>query len=201
MKQNNTLVQKLREEAKRNPVFKDIMHMLAQRQRTRGRLTVTRLKQAMEEEGFNYSRQEYENVIRFLGLLGLGNLSESKRGKAKGLSGIKIKLQSIGQAALTQNETLKPKREQNRYENIVAETETVHAKDFIEAGKPVVQAKATTTKPNDIRRTTRPYPAFLTVLIDGKPVNIPGPSSISAENVGEFIAEFSTMVKEYKGEA
>lgn len=200
MKQSGSMVQQLRDEAKRNQAFKDVCHMLAIRKRTRGRLTVTRLKQAMEEEGFNYSRSQYENILSFLGKLGLGVLSTSKRGKAKSLSNIKIKVQSIGAAALGQSPTLNLKREINRYEDIVSLSENVHDKQFVETATkapemPRIERKA---KPNDVRKVSRAYPVFLTMLLDGKLVNIPGPSNITNENVGDFIAEFAVLSKSHK---
>lgn len=181
MKQTvNPLIAELREEVKRNAVFKDIMHMLTLRKRTRGRLTVTRLKQAMEEEGFNYSRKQYESVLGFMGKLGLGTLSTSKRGKITALNGIKLRLQSIAEASLNVHSNLKTRQEQARYENLKPENARIL---HLENKSP-------------IRESTNPV--FLTMSLNGKLVNIPGPNNISDSSIGEFIANFSNLVKTYR---
>ena len=193
MQTNHPLVEALQTEAKNNPVFRDICLMFSQRQRTRGRLTVTRLKTAMEEEGFNYSRQQYEDIIKFMGKIGLGQVEFSKRGKAKSLSQVKIKLQSIGQAAL-QDGTLQKRTEAKRYETLQVtppsapaptnkEIAGAQVKSFLEkkrASKPAVAKPK--PEPKAPEQHAEPV-CYLTTVRDGKIENIP----LTAENIGTLL--------------
>lgn len=184
----------LRAEAKQNPVFNALCHMFVLRKRTRGRLTVTRLKQAMDAEGFTFTRKDYESALRFMGGLGLGQLSLSPRGKVKALNSLKIRLQSIGNAALGQAKVakLEKRQEVNKYGEIVSMQNDMHNKEFIET--PVV---AKPSKKATIR-AEEPYPTFLTMLVGGKPINIPGPANITPENLGEFIVQFKALTAKAK---
>lgn len=186
----------LRDEAKKNQVFNALCHMFVLRKRTRGRLTVTRLKQAMDAEGFTFTRKDYESTLRFLGSLGLGQLSLSPRGKVKALNNLKFRLQSIGNHALGSAKVakLEKRQEVNKYSEIVASQNDMHNKDFIEN---VTNVVAKPSKKATIR-AEEPYPTFLTMLVGGKPINIPGPSNITPENLGEFIVQFKALTAKAK---
>jgi hypothetical protein len=191
------MVEALRQEAQRNPVFKDICLMWSQRQRTRGRLTVTRIKQAMDAEGFtSYTRKQYEDVLRFLGKIGLGQLELSKRGKARSLNNVKIKLQSVAQAALNNGTQLENRTLTNRYEDLVPfqnEAPVVApkatAKTITRSAKKVEPKASTPQVP--VRKEE--FPVYLTMMIGDKMVNIPAGTKLTPENMGEFIAEFKKL--------
>ena len=203
------IVEAIKAEATRNQVFRDICLMWSQRQRTRGRLTVTRIKQAMEQEGFmSYNRKQYEDVLTFLGKIGLGTLERSKRGKAKSLSGVKIKLQSIGQAALGGGTQLERRTEVNHYEELVSNTpetvakqNTVHKNDIVETAAPKQRAKVKqpavsqtkTAQPVPVRKEE--FPVFLTMIIGDKVINIPADTKVNSENMSEIIAKFRKLSK------
>lgn len=194
------MVEALQLEAKNNPVFRDICHMFTLRQRTRGRLTVTRLKTAMEEEGFNYSRKQYEEVLKFMGKIGIGQLDFSKRGLVKSLNNVKLKLQSIGTAALSQNASLQSRRQVNRYDTLAPvqpiqnEAPVAETKPLI-APKPIkLKRKIAPAKPVE-KTSEKSYPMYLTMELDGQTVKIPTTAKVTATEIGEFIAEFQKLAE------
>lgn len=192
----SSVVAKLQAEAKANPVFNALCHAFALRKRTRGRLTVTRLKQAMDAEGFTFNRKDYEKVLKFLGDLGLGTLSISPRGKIKALNNMKYRVQNIGEIGLSQKKTLQKRHEVKKYENIMDLQNDMHKQDFIEEVKTVAKQKAVNKK--QPIRAEESYPTFLTMLMGGKIINIPGPANITPENLGEFIVQFKNLAKNGK---
>lgn len=192
-KQANEVVRALRQEASSNPVFKDVCTMFAKRQRTRSRLTPGGLKARMEHDGYKYYKKDYYQVLKFLGEQGLGQLKMGSRGRVIALDNVVVRLQGLGKAALAQGQEL-PKQtfsKRNSYTDVIGATEVVHAKEFIEKGQPE-------PKPVIPRRSTRSaiYPAFLSVLIDGKLVNFPAPGELTPDNLGEFLMKFKAIVKE-----
>lgn len=96
----NDTVSKLKSEAKKNPVFNAVAYSFAMRERSRRQVTVNNLALIMKREGFNYSRKELQEVLKFLGSLQLGKLEKTPRGNVRVLKGIPVTLQSIGLSAL-----------------------------------------------------------------------------------------------------
>lgn len=90
----------LRDEADKNPVFKDLCHVLALRERSRNKLTVKSLVFSMQKEGFSHSSKDFENVLLFLASVGVGVIDKDIHGNVRSLSKIKYVLQNLGMIAL-----------------------------------------------------------------------------------------------------
>ncbi len=187
MKINQDILNALRLEVSVNPTFKDLCYVLADRQRTRNRFTIIRMIQSMEEKGFKYPRQKYEEIVRFLSKLGFGTIVYSPRGKVRALDKIPVKLQSIGKVALEGGKIteFKPaKKTINRYEKLVVEQDAMHNKNFIdEVPKP---------KPKTIA-VERQYPVFLAMMLEGKLINISGQTKVTANSIEELVNDFKQI--------
>lgn len=114
----NGLVDKLRIRANESKVFNVLCHVFALRERTRGQITIQSLSSKMKKEGFNFTKDEYRNELRFLASIGIGTLETSRRGTITALKNIKITLQSIGQAAVDSKNKIKPANFQTVYNKI-----------------------------------------------------------------------------------
>lgn len=183
MKQVTELLQN---EARMNPVFNAVATMFAVRKRTRYIVTLRNLKIAMDNNGFKYGTKEYAKVLEFLGQLGLGVVTKDRRGGVKALDRITTTLQSIGMVALGYSKvSLKTRRQVRRFKPLEA-IEDMHTKDFVVNTKdetPIPRLKVKV-------REESPYPTYLTVMIEGRPVFIQGPADIKQDNLGEFMVAF-----------
>lgn len=94
------VVTRLRQKASEDPIFKSVAQGFAIRERSRNQVTIASLTQKMNKEGFNYTRQDYVDVLKFLANLGFGRLDLSPKGKVRALKDIPMTLQSIGMAAV-----------------------------------------------------------------------------------------------------
>lgn len=178
-------IETLRKECQANKVFDAVCHVFALRKRTRSRVSVLGLQQAMEAEGFGYTREDYRRVLAFLASQGIGTLQKSRQGTIRSLEGIDITLQSLGKAAVTKEGELKPKAPKARkYSDIKADAEKIHTQDFLLDPK-----QKSIPKPLPIRKPS-PYPSFLTVLIEGKPVVFTGPQDLTPETLADFLVDF-----------
>ncbi len=99
-------IDKLRKEAKQNEVFRSVCMVFAERQRARSQVTMHNLITVMKHKGYNYSREELVQVLKFLAHLGLGKPEYSRRHKLRAIKDIKVTLQSIGQVAIDKASTL-----------------------------------------------------------------------------------------------
>lgn len=90
----------LRDEADKNPVFKDLCHVLALRERSRNKLTVKSMVFSMQKEGFAYTAKDFQNVLLFLASVGIGVIEKDIHGNVRSLSKIKYVLQNLGMIAL-----------------------------------------------------------------------------------------------------
>lgn len=114
-----SMIEKLRAEVKVNPVLSAICHIFAVRERARQQVTIPALKQTMMKEGFDFKIADYEKALRFLANIGIGTLELDHNGKAKAIKGIRYTLQSLGAAAINENEKA-PKRfaPRNQYADV-----------------------------------------------------------------------------------
>lgn len=202
MNAEKVLVESLHKYALKNKVFDAVCHVWALRQRSRRQVTVAGLMYAMKRDGFTqYSKAQYKEVLAFLASVGVGRLNSS----GTALLDVKISLQSLGQATLTvgqrtsnlkqhRNPALKFKKlhllqnaeaaSTTAADIAAAASEALHVKTFIE---PVVAAE--TPRPG------RTYPAFLTVLIEGKPIKFKASDNITADNLMQFLTQFKEVVQ------
>ncbi len=110
---SNAIVQKptiqtaLRDRAKESPVFNAMVHAFALRRRTRRQVTINNLYWTMYNEGFKYTKDDYQKELDFLAGLGLGSLDKKQDGTILALKNISATLQSIGFTALNKKQNLK----------------------------------------------------------------------------------------------
>lgn len=97
---------RLREEANKNKVFHSICGIFALRERTRRQISIVNLIMVTRKEGFEFTRVQLEDVLKFLASLGIGRLDYAKKNRLRALKDIRVTLQSIGLAALAKQETL-----------------------------------------------------------------------------------------------
>lgn len=158
---NVEIVSALKKEAETNKAFNAVCHVFAIRKRTRFTLTVGSMAQAMRRERFQFGDQEYVSIIKFLAGLGLGNIETNRTGKVKGLSGLKVTLQSIGKAACSTEMTLTTARPKHKFEALIVPTpEAIKSSDI-----------------------------GLTIYLNDKPVNFSLPSNLKNEEVLELLGK------------
>lgn len=100
--QNNTVSRKntLEQKAKSDAAFNAVCHVFALRERTRKQVMLNSLKVKMKKEGFDFSHEQYLEVIKFLASLGYGKLKHNRANRIVGLTEVRTKLQRIGEMAL-----------------------------------------------------------------------------------------------------
>lgn len=158
MKVQKEAVQKLKSETKSNPAVNAVFYLLALRERNRSTLTLGALTQRMKEEGFNYSRDQYRDVLSKFAKHGIGAPVYNKRGNCVAIKDIVVGLSELGRAALDAKEVS------------AIEQGVVH--------KRRVSDKAPQIKPAD---TVGALPVTkIEVAMDGKPITIQCPAGMSA---------------------
>ena len=95
---NQQVIDKLKTACKQDASVNAVFHLFALRERTRSTLTVSALSQKMREEGFNYSAEQYRQVLQLLIECKLGESMPSRTGLIKGLKNIKVNLPELGKA-------------------------------------------------------------------------------------------------------
>lgn len=157
------LINRLKEEATKNPVANAVFHVFALRQRARHNLTINGLKQKMKLEGFSYSTEQYGEILKLLDSLGIGKVDRDPKGRIRALKGVQTSLQSIGAAAVGTDDKLKNFRPKPKFMKLVPKPEILK------------QAEAQKT---EIR---------LTVLLNDKPIQILIPKNLTAEEIAGLI--------------
>lgn len=99
----NLVVSQLKKRVVVDSVLKDVLYMLALRERNRSTISVPSFYIQMKSCGFTYSKAQYERVFRLLGKSGLGSMRLDKNRKLIALVGIPITLQSIGRMVLEES--------------------------------------------------------------------------------------------------
>ncbi len=169
---HKSMIEKLKSEASNNSVLNSVLHMFAFRKRARRDLTVVGLRHRMLSEGFLYSDEQYESVIRSLADAGVGTLNTSGRGDVLGLKGITVTLQSLGKA------TCSPSGKLGALDRIKTKNR------FQEVPNPPVSPitqKSPTVRPLKAIKEAK-APLVLTVLINDKPLNIKVPSDFEGQD-------------------
>ncbi len=168
-------IERVRQEASKNPAVNAVLHVWAMRQRARSQVTIRALAKTMQKEGFEFPVQDYARVVHLLAANGLGHLQRGPKGKVTGLSGIKVTLQSLGMAACGQGVTLKTFNQRTHF----AKVQPPQPAQSVPDAQPMSQ--------------TPPIPApkapglTLTVLIKDGPLEINIPTGMTPEAVAELI--------------
>lgn len=163
-------IQRLREEAKKNPVASAVFHSFAMRQRARVDINLNTLVSKMQHEGFKFEKGDYIPVIKLLAELGFGTLKTGYNGRVLGLSDIRTTLQSIGKAACGDEAELEGFKPRNKF-----------------ASLPVVrQAARTEVVVNKEPELVKPLTVSMT--IKGKPITLSLPPDLEPQEIAAIIA-------------
>lgn len=161
----NKTIETLKNEAKQSQAFNAVCHVFALRKRTRFTLAINSLTQKMKNEGFNYTRKEYENVFKSLHSAGIGEIVKNQSGRIVGMKNIKNTLQSIGKAACGEETTF-----------IASPTKPVKA---IPIASPMIERRV-----ND--------ELSLIVRLDGRPITLGLPKDLDARDLSKLILKLRT---------
>lgn len=191
----NQVVEQLRSQTKSNKAFNAVCHIFALRERFRKQVTVQALQFKMRTEGFVYSKQDYENVIKFLGDLKLGVVRTNKKNKVMGIYDLKKPLRTIGRAALgEENELTKeePKKEPVWQRNIYPSVLTV-----IIGSKPVnVNLAASLTK-EEVKTVIEKFAdqaMAINTIVNGKTVEMNLSKGVGSEEIASIVKRLQGRV-------
>ena len=171
---NAQVVEALKAEAAKNPVFNAVALVFAMRERARQQVTIGALSLRMAQEGYNFKRSDYQNVLRFLASIGIGTLELGEGNTPRALKNIRLTLQSIGEAALGSQPNVEKFQPAFEYQRVMA---------------PIAQPLQTIV-PAAVMAA--PLKAALTVHIDGKPITFEMPQGLTAAQLGEMLAQMYT---------
>lgn len=176
----------LREEAAKNPVFNAVAHIFAIRRRARQQVTIQRLQVAMTQEGFTFTRNQYENVIKFLASQNLGTLERNHKGRIRALKNIKVTLQSIGLAAIARKNTFDKFSVPNRFIKLpVLKTDSTEMEAATVQPKPPKSPPPFTPTPEN---RARQYEAGMVVTVDGEEIRFELPKKVTMEQFFKILA-------------
>lgn len=171
----------LRAKAAHNTVFRDMCKVFASRQRARQQVTVGALAASMRRAGYDYPNEEYKDILKFLAAQGIGHIDMSPRGKLRALKGIRVTLQSIGHAVVSNKEQLKTYHTRAKFVKVPNVPQTIVERRNQER-------RASTPATNAVCKVT------FTIVIEGKPIVFEIPAGIKKEELGEFIASLTQKV-------
>lgn len=114
----------LKNYAEKNKVFNAMATAFAVRERTRNIITIQRLIKTMKDHGFEYTRDQYRDVLAYLAHIGVGKLVK-KSGKVRALTDIKHTLMSIGKTALGQKTMLDKAKVGHHYTKLAIAVPTI----------------------------------------------------------------------------
>lgn len=164
------LVEQLRVLEKSNPVASAVFSVFGTRQRTRADLNIGGLMQRMVKSGFNYSREEYAEVLKALGRLGIGTIHANSKGRIVALKAIKKDLKALGKAACGQNEPLMSFKQRNQFVKLNLSP----VANQVQKPKQIVDAEQTTLK--------------LVLSINNKDVQMELPRGLTPSEIANLIA-------------
>lgn len=145
--------------------------MFASRQRTRHQVTLRALSMRMKKEGFEHKDAEYAQVLKLLSESGFGTLEKDGKGRVKALKNVVATLQSLGAAVAAKGKSVQSSHPRPKFRTIVSN---------------VVTDNADKTPSTPIRLTSD---ISLTLKIGNRPVNLPMPSDLTAEEIGYVVAK------------
>ncbi len=165
-------------EAEANPVSNAVFHVLAARERNRSTLNLASLYSVMKKEGFTHTRSQYADVLKFLGLINVGVLNYTKRGRLIGLKDISISLKTMGSVAV--NRQTPPVSERKK-------AEVIHLMNKAkERGSSNMEDKISPLEvppPSSDRK-------YVTLYLNHKPFTISIPNEFTKEEVALLIHKF-----------
>lgn len=156
-----------------------VFHAFALRQRARQQVTLVALMAKMENEGFKFKVSEYQDVLKFLGDLGLGTLAFGAKGQIRALTQVKITLQSIGEAAIGSRTKFDSFKQRAKFKKLSTKERIVAA-----------------TSPAQVERRQPPAGATagvrlsVTAIINGKPVTMWVPDEFNKNEIAELVGRF-----------
>lgn len=165
----NEAINILRQEAKRNPAANSFFHVCALRKRARSNINIRSLAVKMQKEGFNYTMDQYREIIKLLSDLGFGKLDVDSKGRITGIKDIKVSLQSLGQSACGQESQLKSFSKRNKFSMVGS-----------------VKPKQEPTVETEID---------VSIKMRGKAVKIQIPKDLTAEEIAAIIAGFQKVIQ------
>lgn len=173
----------LRKEAE-DPAANAVFKVWRRRKRARGTVTVPSLERRMEMEGHAFSKAHYTGLLKKLSALGFGTLKTDSNGEVKALADITATLQSIGAAALGEKIKIENFRQRAKYHNIVERSQSI-----LNMAKSL-QGQSSYTNLVKEEGAGVEYPVAITVVVNGKPVNIRIPTNFSPEDLADLIGRF-----------
>lgn len=157
------MILKVKQEVETNKVANDVFHMFALRQRARKTITMRSLLLRMRSEGFEYTPEQYAQVLKFLASMGIGKLDQDYKGSVRGLKDISVTLQSLGKAAF-ENASPSQLRIRHRYKALPIAPPLAYPKVASMAPKrPAIESvpapkPSSTSKPLEITLSTSQGP-------------------------------------------
>lgn len=167
------VVEALKKKVAEDKTARDVFHVMSLRERARNVVTLGGLDQRMKKEGFNYEKGDYVTVLKFMASLGFGKLETDSRGRVTALKDIKTTLQSIGEVAMGLNAELHPWKQRNKFRVLSSPT--------LKAVPKAVEPEAA---------PTLSIPVSLTVVINGKAVNVALPNNLNERDVADLVMRF-----------
>ena len=171
-----TIVPALRTEVQTRPIFGDVMALFASRQRARHQVTVRALYYRMAKEGFTYPKHAYATVLERLAALGVGELARDSRGKIRSLKNVRVTLQSLGNAVLQGDNTLRVYKKRNRYQKLPATVTPLR--------RPTPVLPSIATKPPVLGLTR------ITLAINDKSIGVDLPSNLTTAELAAFLSSW-----------
>lgn len=160
---NEKLIMALRLEADKNQAFNAVCKVFADRERSRQQITVISLKAAMKKHGFDFAVEQYEEILKVLARAGIGHLDKSPKGRIRALKGIKVTLQSVGKAALSNGTQINNFRPQVKFMKI---PQAINGK-----------------------KTAENYKVSFTIELNAKSVVFEVPGGVQPDKLGEYLAK------------
>jgi len=185
MTTTEVMINRLKDEAKSNPVWNAVAHVFALRQRARHQVTVAALSQRMRAEGFDWTDEQYADVLKLLSQCGIGRLEIDGKGRPVAIKDIRLTLQSIGKVvAGNADADIKPFHQRHKFGNVVDMNQS----------QPKVKEHVIRRRRGRKPRTyqTPNSKLILTVLVNDKPVNIPIPNGLTTDEIAKLISDLQS---------
>lgn len=172
----------LRKEAE-DPAANAVFKVWTRRKRARGTVTTQSLFKKMEAEGYNFNKDRYTKLLNHLSDLGFGKIKTGDDGEIKALTSIPVTLQSIGSVALGERIKLENFKQRAKYHSIMERSQSLlnMAKSLQGTLKPEEKGK----EEGEVE-----FPVSITVVVNGKPVNIRIPNNFAPEDLVDLISRF-----------
>lgn len=194
---NPQIIELLRKGAQTNPAFAAVCKVFSERERARQQVTVHSLSARMLKSGYQFSKKDYINVLKYLSNLGIGALDVNpSTNEVRGLKNIKITLQSIGEVAMATSTNFEKFNPSFDFKKLVGAS--------MDPGGPIPTAKpAPAPKPEprpepggkipapDKRPPRLKLPQYAVALVadfDGTPVSFPLPR-LTTMQISQLLAE------------